>query len=471
MTSPRSRARVARLYLLSSLLTLAVFTFPKSALAEKILAKSDDWQVYTDGRVGGFFGWTHGQGRPNDTYADGLHLHNALGGGWQVTNDAGPTVNNQPDSGTVDSMRIRSGFIGNQLGLGVRGQVTPWTMVTGYIQIWAWVESNGRKKNEINTADVRQGYAKLEGLWGSLLAGRTRTLFSRGATDIDSLYAHRWGVGFPGGSIDSYGPTQGQIGFGVLGSGFAAGIIYATPILAGFQLLVGAFDPVQLQGNSSATRTKYVRPESELTFERKFGNTGKVVLFVNGAYQKVYKDSNCVYDPVAHLPCAQTVAGVGYGGRFELGPFHLGAAGHYGQGLGFNYALEASDAAADLQGLLRKTDGYYIQSQVVLGKFDLFAGWGIVRAFLTVNDKIKVHDPRLPVDPNWTAEQTAAEIEQFGILPHSVIKYQMGINGGVVYNLTPQVHFDVDYFWAKAAWFLGERQVLHCLNTGLTFNW
>jgi len=53
----------------------------------------------------------------------------------------------------------------------------------------------------------------------------------------------------------------------------------------------------------------------------------------------------------------------------------------------------------------------------------------------------------------------------------SVIKYQMGINGGVVYNLTPQIHFDLDYFRAKAAWFLGESQVLNVVNTGLTFNW
>jgi hypothetical protein len=454
-------------------LALAVFTFPKSALAEKILAKSDDWQVYTDGRVGGFFGWVHGQGRPNYTYdSNGNTLHNALGGGWDVQDEQGPGANKQPDQGTVDSMRIRSGFIGNQLGLGVRGQATPWTTVTGYIQIWAWIESNGRIKSYMNTADVRQGYAKLEGRWGSLLAGRTRTLFSRGATDIDTLYAHRWGVGFPGiSAIDSNGPTLGQIGFGVLGSGFASGIIYATPVIAGLQLSVGAFDPIQSQGNGSYTRTKYVRPEGEMTFERNFATTGKVVLFVNGAYQKIYKNGHCTFDPVTQLPCNQTAAGVGYGGRFELGPVHLGVAGHYGQGLGFNYALEVADAAVTDTGFLRKTDGYYVQSQVVLGKFDLFAGWGIVRAFRRNDDYQKVHDPRLPVDPNWTAEQAAAEIAQYGIYAHSVISYQMGINGGIVYNLTPQIHLDVDYFRAKAAWCLGESQVLHVVNTGLTFNW
>jgi predicted porin len=457
----------------SFFLTLAVFTFPKTALAEKILAKGDDWQVYTDGRVGGFFSWVYGQGFPQNTVVQNPSDPNApgisifpLGGGWKAGIEQPAAVNGQQDQGTINSMRIRSGFIGNQLGLGVRGQATPSTTVTGYIQIWAWIESSMRKKGFINTADVRQGYAKVEGPWGSVLAGRTRTLFSRGATDINTLYAHRWGLGFTGGGqIDDNGPTQGMIGFGVMGSGFSSAIIYATPVLLGFQLSVGAFDPVQSQGAGNYSRTKYVRPEAELTFERKFGNTGKVVLFVNGEYQKVYKDSYCAPDlnPIEGLriPCEQAAEGVGYGGRFELGPFHLGVAGHYGKGLGFNYALEVSDAASDQSGVFRMTDGYYVQTQVVLRKFDLFAGWGIVRAFRTFGD---------------TYFDTANPPTQF----QSVISYQMGINGGVVYNLTPQIHIDLDYFRAKAVWSganlpniqtPGERQALNVLNTGMTFNW
>jgi len=450
--SPRSRAHVARLYLVALFLTLAGLTFSKSALAEKVLAKGDDWQVYTDGRVAGFFGWVYGDGFPQNTYDSNKNeTQFPLGGGWKASIEQGAGTATQPDQGTINSMRIRSGMLGNQLGVGVRDQATPSIMVTGYIQIWAWVESNGRRKNELNYADVRQGYAKVETPWGSLLAGRTRSLFSRGATDIDTMYAHRWGVGFPGGSaIDSNGPTNGQIGFGLLGSGFAAGIIYATPVLAGFQLSVAGFDPIQSQGAGNYVRTKYVRPEGELTFERKFGYTGKVVLFVDGEYQKVYKDAHCVVDPLTNLPCSQYTAGVVGGGRFELGPVHIGATGFYGKGLGFNYALEVTDVATDQTGIFRNTMGYYFQSQVVLRKFDLFAGWGRSTAYRTDGD--------VAIDPANPARTSA-------------IKYQMGANGGVVYNLTPQIHFDLDYFWARAKWFLGEKQELHAVNSGLTFNW
>jgi hypothetical protein len=437
VTSPRPRAFGARLLISSLLSLLTVVLVPRGARAEKILFKGDDWQVYTDGRVGGFLSYVHGDGAPVATKVINGEMETINGGVWQVT----PATTAGAGQGTVDMMRLRSGFIGNLLGVGVRNQINPWTTLTGYIQIWSFIESEVRTKANPNLPDVRQGYAKVEGPWGSFIAGRTRTLFSRGATDINVLYAHRYGVGFPN-AIDSKGPTQGMVGFGVLGSGFGAALIYGTPVLAGFQLNVGAFDPATL-GGPGWNGTKYARPEAELTFERKLGETGKIVLFGNGAYQKLYKPGQCI--PAADNPCDETVVGFGYGGRLELGPVHLGVAGHYGKGLGLSYALENSYAVADAATHLRWGDGYYVQSQFVVQKFDIFAGWGIARLFLTDLD---LQSPAV-----------------------SVIKWQMGINGGVVYNLTPNLHIDLEYFRAEARWWLGEKQVLNTAAAGMTFNW
>jgi len=443
LTPARPRAHGACLQI-SALLTLSIaLVSPGTAVAEKILFKSDDWQVFTDGRVGGFLSWVYGDSAPVATQVftnpDGSSTNEILDGGlWSIPAE----TQSNAGQGTVNMMRLRSGFLGNQLGFGVRGQVTPWTTVTGYVQIWAFIESPSRLKSYTNNADARQGYAKLEGLWGSFLAGRTRTLFSRGATDIDVLYAHKWGVGFPD-VVDGNGPTLGMVGFGVMGSGFAAGMIYGTPVLGGLQLNVGLFDPASLSG-SGWNGTKYPRPEAELTFERKFWTTGKVVLFADGAYQKVYKPGQCTPGP--NSPCdPETAEGVGYGGRFELGPVHLGVAGYYGKGLGLKYALENAYAANDQASHLRRSDGYYVQSQVVVRKFDLFAGLGIARIFRTDLDN----------QQPW----------------NSVIKYQMGINGGVVYNMTPNIHFDLEYFRAMAKWWLGEHQILNCSAFGMTFNW
>jgi len=441
--SSRSRLCAACIQVLACLSFSTALFLPRSAHAEKVLVKGDNWDVYTDGRVGAFLSWVVGDGAPVAnkmiTLPDGSVVPEVINGGQWPVNAKQASETSQ---GTVNAMRVRSGFIGNVLGFGVRTELWPNLKASAYLQMWSFVESEGRRKVYPNPVDVRQGYAKLEGPWGSFLAGRTRTLFSRGATDINTLYAHRWGIGFPN-QIDSKGPTQGMVGFGVLGSGFASGLIYGTPVLAGFQLNVGVFDPVSLSAGGWS-RTQLVRPEAELTFERPFGSLGKVVLFVNGAYQKVYKPGYCVASATTG-PCDETAEGVGYGGRLEVGPVRLGAAGHYGKGLGLSFALENSYAALDPANNLRTFDGYYVQSQIVVKQFDLFAGYGITRVFLTDLDKT------LP--------------------QYSNIKNQIGINGGVVYNMTENVHFDLEYMRAEANWWLGEKQVLHNFATGMTVNW
>jgi hypothetical protein len=450
---------------------LAAFLPAKPAHAEKVLLKDGPWEVYTDGRVGGFVSWTYGDAFPQDSYGkapDGSFqlLHSVKGGGWKAPSEN--TLLDDPnkppgatDQGTINMMRVRSGFVSNVLGIGVRDQVSPELKITGYFQIWAFIESESRQKNRPNLADVRQGYGKVEGAsWGAVTVGRMRCLFSRGATDIDVMYAHRWGVGFFGtNQIDSNGPTTGQIGFGVMGSGFAAGAMYSTPRLAGLQLDAAVFEPISLPAGGAWNRTKYLRPEGELTFERTFGATGKVALFANGMIQSVYKVGACTPGSTANPgPCDQTASGFGYGGRFEYGPVHVGVAGHRGKGLGLTYALESTEASSDDRGSLRLTDGYYAQTQFVIGPVEPFAGVGIARVFLTAHDKDKKVDPTDPM-------------MQHMIYPNSIIKYQLGINGGVVYHLTPNLHFDLDYFRAQATWYLGEQQVLHAVNGGMTVSW
>jgi len=270
----------------------------------------------------------------------------------------------------------------------------------------------------------------------------------------------------------------------VLGSGFSSAFVYTTPSVGGLKLDVGAYDPAVLPAFGAWNRTKLPRAEAEMTFDRSFaGGFGKVVLFVNGAFQKVYKDGACTetrdVDTVVQtsagprtvpgtnvlIGCEATVAGAGYGGRLELGAFHLGLAGHYGQGIGLNYALQADQAAQDFLGNLRTMAGWYAQTQVVLGKFDLFAGGGLVQIFMTDFDKRHRRlDPRY--DPS-----VAPLAEEW-----SIPKFQLGLNGGIVFNPAPSVHFDLDVFRAQAQWFgangfAAEKQVVWAYNGGMTVNW
>jgi hypothetical protein len=484
LTDKRSWVATTRRYVAYGAFVAAVSLVPDRAAAEKVIVNADGWQIFTDGRAGGFVSHAYGDGYPQPRYGidptTGMYVvvdTPQEGAGFRSISENGLIVDPSmtggtliQDQGTINLTRVRSGFVSNIFGVGVRGKLTEWTTLSVYMQFWSFIENDGRQKNLPNQADVRQGWAKLEGPWGSFTAGRVRGLFSRGNTDIDVLYAHRWGVGWPG-ALDNKGPSLGQLSFGVLGAGFSAGMVYVTPSLGGLQLNIGAFDPVQLQGYGNFTRTKYARPEAELTFERPFaGGWGKVALFANGVWQKVYPDAYCnpmVLEPITNknLPCDATVAGVGYGGRLELGRFHLGMSGFYGQGLGLKYALEVSEAAQDRKGNLRRSKGVHIQSQVVLGKVDVFAGWGIALIDLTDYDRLAtVQDPRDPMNP-------AAQVFQY-----TMIKHQMGINAGVVYNVTPNLHIDLDIFGAEALWYRvnalpQQKQVVWVGNAGMMISW
>ena len=157
----------------------------------------------------------------------------------------------------------------------------------------------------------------------------------------------------------------------MLAATFNAGIVYSTPSFHGLMLSVGYYDPTAFVG-LYWERTEWGRGEGELTFDQQLGTLGKIHLFANGAFQKIY---------AAQSERSTSVWGGGVGGRIELSVFRLGIAAHSGQGLGFGYAFDGSNAVVEqaITQQLRKFDGLYGQSMVVLGRFDLSAGAGITR--------------------------------------------------------------------------------------------
>jgi hypothetical protein len=420
----------------------------RGAAADVTMGKlpAEGWELYTNGRVNGFVSYARGDGKPRDSYDPETmqQTRQVVGGGLDAFAERQAVGGSQIlTQGTIEGVRARSGFVANVIGLGARRNLTESTRVTLYISIWAFVESVAHRKYFPVYPDAREGYLKLEGGWGSLLVGRAGVLFSRGATEVDFLYGHGFGLGYPG-NLDEAGPAVGHIGFGVLANGFGAGVVYATPVLGGLQLTLGYYDPSNLAG-SSFERTRFGRPEGELTFTVPFGQLGMMKLFANGAYQKVYKTDDTRGD---------TVYGAGWGGRLELGPLRLGVAGHWGKGLGLSYALEPSEATYSRfppggVSQLRVFDGFYAQAMFVLGKLDLSAGWGITR----------VH--QLAIDREGLPGQPAI----------SLIKTQTGTSGGLVYHLRDWFHLAGDFFLADFRWYYGEKQVVYFVNAGPTVTW
>ncbi|MEP7051810.1 MAG: porin [Pseudomonadota bacterium] len=428
------RAVRARAALFGLALTLGA-AWTRRANAEVSLVKTDDLELYTSGRVGGFFSLGFGDALPVPLQPATETLR--PGGGFDPGNDTIPKkgsngMDDPTQQGTFRSMRVRSGFVPNVLGFGMRTHLTPSTELTAYISIWTTIEAQGGRKTTPVVPDAREGYAKLQGPWGTFLAGRALDLFSRGATENDFLYGHGYALGYPG-NIDSSGPTAGLIGFGVLAAFFSPGIVYSTPTLGGLQLNVGVYDPVPAPGNYEATRG--ARPETELTYDLQTSSV-KLHLFGNGAVQKLYHAA--VTDGV-------TAYGVGYGGRVEAGPFHLGVAGHHGKGLGLSYALEASPTTFSQDNSLRTFDGYSAFAQYATGTFDFNLGAGVSRVFLLESDKLATNS--------------------------SLIKSQVGMSAVVVYHASKHVHFSLDYFRGQFKWYLGEKQNVNFISSGMTVTW
>jgi hypothetical protein len=453
----------------------------RTASAEVTIVKlENNWEVYLAGRVGGFFSYAFGDAYPVIP-TNGSNI--VSGGGVDEKNfDVIPKLDamGQPDKtqqGTLSKMRVRSGLIPNVLTLGTRKKWGADTTFKAQVTVWGQIEPDYFDDPALAklprtsgsdfgvAADFREGYLMIEGPWGGVQGGRFMSLFTRGNFETDLMYGHGYGVGFPGvhtppaaggtevaGGLTRPGPTSGMAGFGMLGPTWAGGIAYSTPNLSGLKITAGLFEPVLLLGTAYDS-TRIPRPEGEITYDL-VSSGFKMHLYGDGAWQKLYNNKA--------LQTANML-GAGYGGRFEVGPFRLGVGGFMGQGTGLYYPFDASPTSVSqapgpmvldpmsmmmvpgkTKNDLRTFRGYHAMAMLALGEVDLMLGAGQTQVLRTDDDK---NDP------------------------DSIIKTQTGISAGVVYHLSENVHFDVDFMNTSFAWYGDQKQKVNFLNTGavLTF--
>lgn len=433
------------------------------------------------GRIQTFANYSDGQGRPANgssaTFMDAAGNPIELrGGGVESPGEAlrsfrTGTSATADDPGKIQELRLRSGFTGNVLAFGIRKKLSENTSILGFTAVTVGIDTENRRKFLAVQPDWRESFIRVTSSWGTLTAGRTLTLFSRGALEITYLYGYRYGLGFPG-SISGFSQsTAGSVGFGVLANGFGPGISYATPVLGGFQLSVGVYDANAIPTTAVLNRGKWPRVEYEATFERPLGASGLVKLFSNGAFQSLYD-----YDGRA---IKTDVWGTGFGGRLEIGPVKLGVAGHYGRGIGVTYTMEphgslyyveetqkATDCSMGTGPTcpapkMRVVDGGYAQAQVTVTKWlDVRGGGGITR----------VH--QLPEDANTGLMDS--------LMVHWVtVRQQLGIGAGLTVHIDKSLHLTLEYFRAQFQWYKPTpavagsaypSQTLNFVNAGLTYD-
>lgn len=388
-------------------------------------------------------------------------------------------------AGEIQDLRIRTGFVGNVLGFGFRHQLTLDTQLIGYTAVTTYIDSTARRKYTPINPDWRESYLKIVGPWGSVVAGRTLVLFSRGATEITYLYGYEYGLGWVGNvsTLGGSGPGAGHVGFGILGNGFGAGVAYATPGILGAQLTVGIYDANNIPGSGTLERTRWPRGEAELTYEAHVGQRFMFKLFANGAWQKIYERSGFR---------DRTISGVGYGGRVELGPVHLGLAGHQGKGIGINFALEPNNSGWHPDSkAFREVNGYSAHLEISPSeRIDFMAAAGITRVHRLDADKLDTRDTdRDDLDGDGFADANPGVLatpaaDDDGVpgpdsVQFSPLKHQIGLSAGVTYHISENLHLALEYFRAMFKWHTpipylagadGAGQNIDLVNLGVTYN-
>jgi hypothetical protein len=399
----------------------AVMLLARESVAEIPLTKAGGWDLTLDGRLNTFGSFSQGDAQPTGV------------ANWTGIEDKAATTDR------IMMTRMRGGFLNNILAFTLTKELSPTLKVTGRFGTWVGV-SQERSKTDTPGLDAREVYVRLEGPWGALLAGRNLALFERGAIQMDYDIQHGYGLGHPCAVRTARGGACGYAGHGLLFPGYNAGIVYNTPVLAGFQLSAGAYDPAVIP-DRQYERTPYPRLEGELTFTAK----GVINLFADGLWQRIGNNA----DPLLNTDAS----GVAFGGRLTVGPLSAGGAYYRGQGLGLYVPMENSPLFSDEHGILRQTRGYVGMASLTFGQTKIAGGAGVSRLLTTMT-----------------------ESEPFATL--TIPKQQTGISAGVYQAFYQTLTLALEYFRGTYRWYDStdptsgavreNRQTVNFINAGVT---
>jgi predicted porin len=237
---------------------------------------------------------------------------------------------------------------------------------------------NGPTNTALGTTslDIRQVYLTFGNKdMGTFTFGRNIGLFGADVILNDMTLP---GVGAPGSAA---GPspsntTLGGIGFGYIYTDWLAQIDWTSPDFAGFNVTVGAFDPLNSLSDDGATQGKKAPGfHAKLTYTLPFNDTTKLYVSLAAITQK----QNYIDDELTAY--SYTGSGADLFVKLDVADLEAFIYGYYAKGLGTTALFDGGAYNGGLggggDGQTRKSDGGMVQVTYKLGAVKLGANYGI----------------------------------------------------------------------------------------------
>ena len=238
--------------------------------------------------------------------------------------------------------------------------------------------------------DVRQVYLTFGTKEaGTVLMGRNIGLF---AADVILADMTLIGIGAPGSAA---GPapsntTLGGIGFGYIYTDWLSQIDYTTPDFSGFNVTLGAFDPLNSLTDVGTPQPKKAPGfHAKATFTMPIDDTTKLYVSVSGITQKQY--NGVAIGTPAEVDYNYTGHGVDIFAKLDIQDFEVFGYYYDAKGLGTTALFNLGSFGL---GQARKSDGYMAQITYKLGAVKLGVNYGESKLD-HVSDPADVGDPFL----------------------------------------------------------------------------
>jgi hypothetical protein len=405
---------------------VAIAIRPGIASADLTIYDKDGWSLYTRGLVAAHYQLMVGDGDP-------ASMHGVVVGTPISPQGAQDTRDNK-----ITLSRMRSGFVGTQIGFGINRRISDTVQVESLIAVNVFDVSSNRGQTLPKAVDVREAWATARTPYGSFEFGRMMSIFGSASAAV-VLLAHQFALGHPCLAAETT-IGCGSSGAGALYPGFDAQMRYVTPRLAGLELRLAISDPVVGPGYFMSPLP---RGDAEINYQLSFGSSFKLRAIAQGLAEQLQRVSG----PDLRKG---NVWGVMGSTILSAGGFALGVGGWTGAGIGTHVIVEADDAANplafDSQGDLRQFRGFFGNATYV------FAGGTAVAAG----------------GGTTFVRSTEADVAMGSGI--SVLDQQSEFHVVVTHRIDALV-FTAEYMRWMTKWYFGEKQNENFMGVGANYFW